>query len=95
VVYLGVALQDTEENARAFVKEFDITYPNGRDESGKISVDYGVWGIPESFFIDPQGRITYKHTGAIRAGLVETKLAEAVKGVVTAQEGKGEYQTVR
>jgi cytochrome c biogenesis protein CcmG/thiol:disulfide interchange protein DsbE len=94
-VYVGVAVQDTEENARAFLKEFDITYPNGRDESGRISVDYGVWGIPESFFIDPEGRITYKHTGGIRAALVEAKLAEAVKGIVTAQEGKGEYQQVR
>jgi cytochrome c biogenesis protein CcmG/thiol:disulfide interchange protein DsbE len=95
VVYIGIALQDTDENARAFLKEFDITYPNGRDDGGKIAVDYGVWGIPESFFIDPQGRITYKHTGGIRAGLVETKLAEALKGIVTAQEGKGDYQQVR
>jgi cytochrome c biogenesis protein CcmG/thiol:disulfide interchange protein DsbE len=95
VVYIGIALQDTEEKARAFLKEFDITYPNGRDDSGKIAVDYGVWGIPESFFIDPQGRITYKHTGGIGAGLVETKLAEAQKGIVSAQEGKGDYQQVR
>jgi cytochrome c biogenesis protein CcmG/thiol:disulfide interchange protein DsbE len=95
VVYVGVALQDTDENARAFLKEFDVSYPNGRDESGKIAVDYGVWGIPESFFIDPQGRITYKHTGGIRAALVESKLAEALNGIVTAQEGKGEYQQVR
>jgi cytochrome c biogenesis protein CcmG/thiol:disulfide interchange protein DsbE len=95
VVYIGVALQDSDENARAFLKEFDITYPNGRDESGKIAVDYGVWGIPESFFIDAEGRITYQHTGGIHAGLVETKLAEALKGIVTAQEGKGDYQQVR
>jgi cytochrome c biogenesis protein CcmG/thiol:disulfide interchange protein DsbE len=95
VVYLGVALQDSDENARSFLKEFAITYPNGRDESGKIAVDYGVWGLPESFFIDPDGRITYKHTGGIRAELVETKLAEALKGTVTAQEGKGNYQQVR
>jgi len=95
VVYIGVAIQDTDENARAFLKEFDVTYPNGRDESGKIAVDYGVWGIPESFFIDSEGRITYKHTGGIHAALVETKLAEALKGVVTAQEGKGDYQQVR
>jgi cytochrome c biogenesis protein CcmG, thiol:disulfide interchange protein DsbE len=95
IVYIGVALQDTEENARAFLKEFDVTYPNGLDAGGRIAVDYGVWGIPESFFIDPEGRITYKHTGGIRAGVVETKLAEALKGIVTAQEGKGDYQQVR
>jgi cytochrome c biogenesis protein CcmG/thiol:disulfide interchange protein DsbE len=95
MVFIGVALQDTEENSRAFLKEFDVTYPNGKDPAGKIAVDYGVWGIPESFFIDPQGRITYKHVGGIRAAMVSAKLEEALRGVVTAREGRGDYQTVR
>ncbi len=87
MVFLGVALQDTDQKLQAFLKEFNVTYPNGRDESGKIAVDYGTWGIPESFFIDPQGRITYKHVGGIRAALVITKLEEAAKGIASAQEG--------
>jgi cytochrome c biogenesis protein CcmG/thiol:disulfide interchange protein DsbE len=95
MVFLGVALQDTDQNAQEFLKEFNVTYPNGKDESGKIAVDYGTWGIPESFFIDPQGRITYKHVGAIRAPLVIAKLEEAAKGIVSAQEGKGDYQPIR
>ncbi len=95
VVFLGVAIQDTEKNALDFIKEFNVTYPNGRDASGKISIDYGVWGIPESFFIDPQGRITYKHVGGIRAALVTAKLEEALKGIMSAKEGKGDYQSIR
>ncbi len=95
LVFLGVALQDTEKDSRAFLEEFKITYPNGRDESGKIGVDYGTWGIPESFFIDPQGHITYKHVGGIRAATVLAKLEEAAKGIVTAQEGKGDVTPVR
>lgn len=95
MIFLGVALQDAEKDSRAFLQEFNITYPNGRDESGRIAVDYGTWGIPESFFIDPKGRITYKHTGGIAASLVISKLAEAANGVVSAQEGKGELQSVR
>jgi cytochrome c biogenesis protein CcmG/thiol:disulfide interchange protein DsbE len=95
MVFVGVALQDTDENSREFLKEFSVTYPNGKDESGKIAVDYGTWGIPESFFIDPQGRITYKHVGGIRAALVVTKIAEASKSIASAQEGKGDYQSVR
>ena len=95
MVFLGVALQDLDDNAKAFLQEFNVTYPNGRDESGKIAVDYGTWGIPESFFIDPQGRITYKHVGAIRAALVLSKLDEAAKGIASAQEGRGDYQGVR
>lgn len=95
MVFVGVAVQDTDENAREFLKEFHVTYPNGKDESGKIAVDYGTWGIPESFFIDPQGRITYKHVGGIRAALVVAKLEEAAQGIVSAQEGRGEYQSIR
>jgi cytochrome c biogenesis protein CcmG, thiol:disulfide interchange protein DsbE len=95
MVFLGVAVQDTDQNSRESLKEFNITYPNGKDEAGKIAVDYGTWGIPESFFIDPEGRITYKHVGAIRAALVISKLDEAVKGIVSAQEGKGDYNAVR
>src|SRR5689334_7379538 len=95
MVFLGVAVQDTDQQSREFLKEFSITYPNGKDEAGKIAVDYGTWGIPESFFIDPQGRITYKHVGAIRAPLVISKLEEAAKGVVSAQEGKGDYNAVK
>lgn len=95
VVFLGIDIQDTEEDARAFLQQFGVTYMNGQDPSGKIAVDYGVWGIPESFFIDPQGRITYKHAGGIGASTVEAKLDEALKGIVSAEEGKGEYRSVR
>lgn len=95
LVFLGVALQDTDQASIAFLKEFNVTYPNGRDESGKIAVDYGTWGIPESFFIDPEGRITYKHVGGIRAELVISKLEEAAKGIVSSQEGRGDYQAVK
>ena len=95
MIFIGVALQDTDNNSREFLKEFNITYPNGRDETGKIGIDYGIWGIPESFFIDPQGRITYKHVGGIRAARVIAKLEESAKGIVSAQEGRGDYQGVR
>lgn len=95
VVFLGIDIQDTEEDARAFLRGFNITYPNGRDLSGKVAVDYGVWGIPETFFIDPQGRITYKHVGTLGSALITAKLDEARRGIVSAKEGKGSYQPIR
>jgi cytochrome c biogenesis protein CcmG, thiol:disulfide interchange protein DsbE len=94
VVFVGVNIQDKEEDARNFLKEFGITYFNGRDSDGKIAIDYGVWGIPETFFLDPQGRITYKHAGELKAPIIETKLDEGLRGVVSA-EGKGEYRSIR
>ena len=94
VVFIGVNIQDKEEDARAFMREFGISYLNGRDESGKVAIDYGVWGIPETFFIDPQGRITYKHAGELRSPIIGAKLDEALKDTVSA-EGRGEYRSVR
>lgn len=95
IVFLGIDIQDTEKDALAFLREFNVTYWNGRDADGKIAVDYGVWGIPETFFIDPQGRITYKHVGALGMAIVTSKLDEARRGIVSASEGKGNYQSIR
>ncbi len=95
VVFIGVNIQDKEEDARAFIKEFGITYLNGPDASGKIAIDYGVWGIPETFFIDPQSRITYKHAGGLSLPVITAKLDQAFVGTVSAEEGKGEYRSVR
>lgn len=95
VVFLGVNIQDREEDARALMKEFRITYLNGRDETGKIAIDYGVWGIPETFFIDRQGRITYKHAGALDGPVITAKLEQALLGIVSVEEGKGKYRSFR
>ncbi len=95
VVFVGINIQDSEKNALAFLKEFDITYPNGRDLSGRVAIEYGVWGIPETFFIDREGRITYKHVGTLGHAVIASKLEEARKGFVSAKEGKGAYQAIR
>ncbi len=80
VVVLGVDIQDTEEAARKFLKQFSLTFPNGPDPGGKVSVDYGVYGVPETFFIDGKGRIRKKHVGAVTetvfSGEVERLLKE-------------------
>ncbi len=95
VVFLGIDIQDTDQDARAFLKEFGITYLNARDASGKVAIEYGVWGIPETFFIDPQGRITYKQVGALGRPIITAKLDEALRGIVSAQEGRGDYRPIR
>lgn len=95
VVFVGVNTQDDEERARAFLDEFGITYPNGRDPGGRIAVDYGVWGLPETFFIGPDGRITYKHIGTLGGALIAAKIDEARRGAVSTAQGRGEYQSTR
>ncbi len=65
VVVLGVDIQDKAEAGRKFIRDFSLSFPNALDTTGKLSVDYGVYGVPETFFIDRQGRIRAKHVGAV------------------------------
>ncbi len=65
VVVIGVDIQDTGEAAQKFIQDFGLTFPTGPDPGGRVSIDYGVFGVPETFFLDRQGRIRVKHLGAI------------------------------
>lgn len=80
LMMVGVDIQDKEANAREFMRRFDFTFPNGPDPGSKISIDYGVYGVPETFFIDRQGRITYKHVGALTPALMEAQVQAILKG---------------
>ena len=95
VLFLGINTQDEEPKARAFLEEFGISFPNGRDPGGRVAIDYGVWGLPEAFIVDPAGRITYKHIGTLGAALLEAKIDEARRGVISATQGRGDYQSTR
>ncbi len=79
VVFLGVNIQDTEKDARAFIKEFSITYPNGRDVSGTIYIQYGVSGVPETFIIDTGGNIVRKHRGPLNEYQLRRYLEETLR----------------
>ena len=57
VVVVGVAYTDTEKNAKAFLKQFNNTYPNGLDIGTKISEMYNIQGVPETFIIDRNGNV--------------------------------------
>lgn len=77
VVFIGIDIWDTGADARAYLREFDITYPNLIDERGRIAVDYGVTGITETFFITPDGMISRKVIGAINRTTLEQSIQEA------------------
>ncbi len=65
VVFLGVDIWDTDTDAQAFLDEFSITYPNAPDAAGTVAVDYGVTGVPETYFITQDGRIASKAIGVL------------------------------
>ncbi|HEY3067826.1 MAG TPA: TlpA disulfide reductase family protein [Methylomirabilota bacterium] len=80
VAVVGIDIQDTADAAQKFIRDFNLTFPNAPDPAGKVSIDYGVYGVPETFFIDRAGRIRSKHVGALTDGVfregVERLLAD-------------------
>lgn len=85
VVFVGVDIWDSEEDARKFLKEFDITYPNGPDPRGEISIDYGLTGIPETYFIDREGQVVRKWIGPFTEEALQAFLDEIVAPASTGQ----------
>jgi cytochrome c biogenesis protein CcmG/thiol:disulfide interchange protein DsbE len=65
VMFLGVNYQDRDAAAREFLARFRHTFPNGPDVGSKVAIEYGLRGVPETFFIDRDGRIAHKHVGEI------------------------------
>ncbi len=80
VTVVGINIQDREQAARQFVRDFGQTFPNGQDPSGKISIAYGVYGVPETYILDPQGRVVYKHVGAITAQIIANQAEPFLQG---------------
>ena len=74
LVMIGIAIQDTPKKAKAFARHFGKTYLLGLDDdAGNISLDYGIYGVPETFFIDPEGNIFHKTIGMVTKELMEQK----------------------
>lgn len=55
VVFIGVDYLDTETEARAYIAEFNNTYPNGPDLGTRIAQAYRIKGVPETYFVDRKG----------------------------------------
>lgn len=79
VVVLGVNVQDSDTNARAFLRRFGVTYPNGRDASGEIAVDYGMSGVPESYFVRSDGSLARKWQGPLDEAQLREYLDELLR----------------
>ena len=66
VVFLGVAHVDVEPKSLEYLREFNITYPNALDYGDRISSDYEITGVPETFIIDPAGEVRFVQIGPMR-----------------------------
>jgi cytochrome c biogenesis protein CcmG/thiol:disulfide interchange protein DsbE len=75
VLFVGVNTQETSaDDAQALLNEFGLTYPNGRDDSERINIEYGLFGLPETFFIRADGTLSYRHSGPVTQEIMNEQI---------------------
>jgi len=79
VQFIGVVYSDTEEKVRRYLEKEGTSYPHLLDPGGRTAIDYGVAGVPETYFIDPSGVIHHKQVGPLNGPLIQ-RLLSAVGG---------------
>ena len=76
VAMLGVNYRDSESNARRYLSEHGaFAYPSGIDASGRTGIDFGVYGLPETFFIGADGKVAARHVGPLSSEDADRYLA--------------------
>ena len=71
----GIAYKDKPADAARFLAQLGDPYRAvGLDESGRTSIDFGVYGVPESYLIDKQGRIRFRQVGPITPDVISGQL---------------------
>ncbi|PJF47163.1 MAG: TlpA family protein disulfide reductase [Chloroflexi bacterium] len=78
VIFLGIDYLDTEAPALAYLKQYDVTYPNGLDVQQRIARAYRITGVPETFFIDRNGVVRE----VIIAPLTEAQLIAKIEALL-------------
>jgi cytochrome c biogenesis protein CcmG/thiol:disulfide interchange protein DsbE len=78
--FLGVIYEDQEAQVRAFLNARGSAYPTLLDPEGKVAIAYGVYGVPETFFIDGRGTITAKFVGPLDPDSLSARLRQAMRG---------------
>lgn len=77
--FLGVVYQDGEEPIADFLRRRGSAYPTLFDEGGKTAIAFGVYGVPETFFISPDGVVVDKFMGPLDAAALSASLGKALE----------------
>lgn len=80
VPLVGLNYKDKQPDALAWLSQHGDPYSTSIvDADGRVGIDYGVYGVPETFLIDRNGRIRYKHIGPLTPEAVEQELMPRIR----------------
>ncbi|HWG78954.1 MAG TPA: DsbE family thiol:disulfide interchange protein [Stellaceae bacterium] len=82
VPLFGIAYKDKPEDAARFLGQLGDPYRRvGLDETGRVGIDFGVYGVPETYLIDGNGHIRYRLVGPLTAESLERDLLPRLKAL--------------
>jgi cytochrome c biogenesis protein CcmG/thiol:disulfide interchange protein DsbE len=82
---VGINYKDESHDALAWLRRFGNPYTQiGQDYDGRLSIDLGVYGVPETFLIDAQGIIRYRHAGALTPAIWQREFLPRVHALEAA-----------
>jgi cytochrome c biogenesis protein CcmG, thiol:disulfide interchange protein DsbE len=79
VVFVGIVFEDDPESALVFAQELGTDWPLATDPSSRTAIAYGVFGIPETFVIAPDGTIAAKRVGAVDYAWLTEEIDGAIR----------------
>jgi thiol-disulfide isomerase/thioredoxin len=79
VAVLGINVQDNTDDALAFLRDFDVAYPQLRSIGDERSAAFGSTGVPENFLVDPQGRLALIWRGPVDQTFLEREVIPIVE----------------
>lgn len=75
VHFYGTLHRDSPESGRRWIEEMGGQYyPALRDPGSRVAIDYGLRGVPETFFIGRDGKVAYRHLGPVTEEILETQI---------------------
>ena len=81
VRFFGIVYNDSPENARRWIRQMGgQVYPALLDPGARTAIDFGLYGVPETFFIGPDGRVAHKVTGPVTRGVLREGEPAALEG---------------
>jgi cytochrome c biogenesis protein CcmG/thiol:disulfide interchange protein DsbE len=80
VPIIGIDWKDQDEDAQAWLMQLGNPYEAvGTDHDGRVAIDWGVYGAPESFLVNPQGTIVYKQIGAMTPDIWQQRFLPLIR----------------
>jgi cytochrome c biogenesis protein CcmG/thiol:disulfide interchange protein DsbE len=77
----GINYKDPPDKAQAFLTQLGDPYLKiGADRDGRVGIDWGVYGVPETFVVDAEGRIVLRYPGPLTPEILEERILPAMRG---------------